>query len=114
MELEAEEMGWEAKRDKVVSERGGGRLFGERAGPGAVVMDDRDLICVRVLICDAVGFGDLERRFREKRDEHSAGRVGRSQRINCPAAPAARKSSILQHRRSSVTSVLSQCVQIPR
>ena len=58
-------MGWEAKRDKVVSERGGGRLFGERAGPGAVVMDDRDLICVRVLICDAVGFGDLERRFRE-------------------------------------------------
>ena len=48
MELEAEEMGWEAKRDEVVSEieEAGGYL--ERAGPGAVVMDDRDLICVCV------------------------------------------------------------------
>lgn len=63
MELEAEEMGWEAKRDEVVSERGGGRLFGAAGRSGCD--DDRDLICVRVLICDAVGFGDLERRFRE-------------------------------------------------
>ena len=56
-------MGWEAKRDEVVSERGGGRLFGAAGRSGCD--DDRDLICVRVLICDAVGFGDLERRFRE-------------------------------------------------
>ena len=56
-------MGGEAGRSGEREEGAGGYL--ERAGPGAVVMDDRDLICVRVLICDAVGFGDLERRFRE-------------------------------------------------
>ena len=51
-------MGGEAGRGGEREEGAGGYL--ERAGPGAVVMDDRDLICVRVLICDAVRFGDLD------------------------------------------------------
>ena len=102
-------MGGEAGQSGEREETGG---YLERAGPG-VVMDDRDLICVRVLICDAVGFGDLERRFRENATSAAQGALAEA-RVEQIAPQRRRKSSILQHRRSSISSVLNQCVQIPR